>query len=94
MINDLLYLAKAEANKIQLHIEQIKVDEICDAVMASFSEITREKNIKVQLEVQRDMPTLVTDAGKIQQILENYMSNAVKFTPAAGHNNAKRCDAR
>jgi signal transduction histidine kinase len=84
MINDLLYLAKAEANKIQLHIEQIKVDEICDSVMASFSEITREKSIKVQLEVQRELPTLVTDAGKIQQILENYMSNAVKFTPPLG----------
>jgi signal transduction histidine kinase len=84
MINDLLYLAKAEANKIQLHIEQIKVDEICDAVTSSFSEMTREKNIKVELEVQRDIPTLVTDAGKIQQILENYMSNAVKFTPSQG----------
>jgi signal transduction histidine kinase len=84
MINDLLYLAKAEANKIQLHIEQIKVDEICDAVVSSFSEMTREKNIKVELEVQRDIPTLVTDAGKIQQILENYMSNAVKFTPPQG----------
>jgi two-component system, NarL family, sensor histidine kinase BarA len=84
MINDLLYLAKAEANKIQLHIEQIKVDEICDAVMSSFSEITREKNIKVELEVQQNIPTLVTDAGKIQQILENYMSNAVKFTPQQG----------
>jgi signal transduction histidine kinase len=84
MINDLLYLAKAEANKIQLHVEQVKVDEICDAVISSFSEITREKNIKVELEVQRDIPTLVTDAGKIQQILENYMSNAVKFTPPQG----------
>jgi len=84
MINDLLYLAKAEANKIELHIEQIKVDEICDAVMSSFSEMTREKNIAVELEVQRDIPPLVTDTGKIQQILENYMSNAVKFTPPQG----------
>jgi signal transduction histidine kinase len=84
MINDLLYLAKAEANKIQLHIEHIKVDEICDAVMSSFSEMTREKNITVELEMQRDIPPLVTDAGKIQQILENYMSNAVKFTPSHG----------
>ena len=84
MINDLLYLAKAEANKIQLHIEQVKVDEICEAVMSSFSEITQEKSIEVQLEVQRGLPMLVTDAGKIQQILENYMSNAVKFTPPNG----------
>jgi len=84
MINDLLYLARAEADKIQLHIEQTTADEICNAVVSSFSEMTREKNIKVKLEVQKDIPTFVTDAGKIQQILENYMSNAVKFTPEQG----------
>ncbi len=84
MINDLLYLAKAEADKIQLHIEQTTPKEICNAVVASFSEMTREKKIKVKLEVQKDIPTLVTDAGKIQQILENYMSNSVKFTPEKG----------
>jgi two-component system, NarL family, sensor histidine kinase BarA len=84
MINDLLYLARAEADKIQLHIEQATADEICNAVVSSFSEMAQEKNIKVKLEVQRDIPTFVTDAGKIQQILENYMSNAVKFTPEQG----------
>ena len=85
MINDLLYLAKAEADKIQLHIEQIAVEEICDAVVASLSEMAGEKNIKVKLKVQKGIPTLVTDAGKVQQILENYMSNAVKFTPEGGN---------
>jgi len=84
MINDLLYLAKAEANKIQLHIEEVHAEEICEAVVSSFSEIVREKNIKVELEVQQNIAKLVTDAGKVQQILENYMSNAVKFTPAEG----------
>jgi len=84
MINDLLYLARAEADKIQLHIEQTTAGEICKAVVASFSEMAREKKIKVKLEVQKDIPTLVTDAGKIQQILENYTSNAIKFTPERG----------
>jgi two-component system sensor histidine kinase BarA len=84
MINDLLYLARAEADKIQLHIEQTTADEICNAVAVSFSEMAREKDIKVKLEVQQDIPTFVTDAGKIQQILENYMSNAVKFTAESG----------
>ncbi len=84
MINDLLYLVRAEADKIQLHIEQTTADEICNAVVSSFSEMAQEKNIKVKLEVQKNIPTFVTDAGKIQQILENYMSNAVNFTPEQG----------
>jgi len=84
MINDLLYLARAEADKIQLHIEQTTAEEICDAVVTSFSEITREKNLAIALEVQQGIPAFVTDAGKIQQILENYTSNAVKFTPEGG----------
>jgi two-component system sensor histidine kinase BarA len=84
MINDLLYLARAEADKIQLHIEQTTAEEICNAVITSFTEITREKNLAITLEVQQDIPVFVADAGKIQQILENYMSNAVKFTPPQG----------
>jgi signal transduction histidine kinase len=84
MINDLLYLARAEADKIQLHIEQTTAEEICNAVITSFSEITREKNLAITLEAQQGIPAFVTDAGKIQQILENYTSNAVKFTPEGG----------
>jgi two-component system sensor histidine kinase BarA len=84
MINDLLYLARAEADKIQLHIEQTAAEKIVGAVVDSFSEIAGEKQIKVSSRVQRNIPTLVTDAGKVQQILENYMSNAVKFTPEGG----------
>jgi two-component system sensor histidine kinase BarA len=83
MINDLLYLARAEADKVQLHIEQTTAQDIVNAVAGTFSEMTREKYIDVSVNV-RDNPSFVSDAGKIQQILENYMSNAVKFTPQCG----------
>jgi signal transduction histidine kinase len=91
MINDLLYLARAEADKIQLHIEQTTAEEIVNAVVVSFSEMTREKNLKVELDVQKGIPAFVTDAGKIQQILENYMSNAVKFTPEGSKIELRAC---
>ncbi len=84
MINDLLYLARVEADKIQLHLRQTTASEIVNAVAVSFSEMTREKNLKIKLDVQKNVPAFVSDAGKIQQILENYMSNAVKFTPEKG----------
>lgn len=84
MINDLLDLAKTEANSLKLHMESISVEELCKAVLATFSEMTRQKEIKVKLIAEPDIATLFTDAGKVQQILENFMSNAVKFTEPAG----------
>jgi two-component system sensor histidine kinase BarA len=84
MINDLLELAKTEVGKIQLHIEQTSMPELIKDIVAQFSLQTREKKIKVKLVVDDDIPMLLTDAGKVQQILYNFFSNAVKFTPEQG----------
>lgn len=84
MINDLLDLAKAQAGKMELHIEQASVLQICESLASSFSLLARKKRIRVTLEVRPDVPLIVTDAGKVQQILYNFLSNAVKFTPARG----------
>ncbi len=84
MINDLLHLAKTEAGKIQLRIEKADVRKLCDSVVAFFSEMTRQKRIKVKVTVEDDIAAPTTDAGKVHQILENFMSNSVKFTPERG----------
>ena len=84
MINGLLDLAKAQAGKMELHVEQASVPQICESLVSSFSLLARKKKVKVQMEVSPDVPLIVTDAGKVQQILYNFLSNAVKFTPAKG----------
>ncbi len=84
MINDLLDLAKTEAGKLQLHIEKTSLQEILKSLVAPFSLLTKEKKIKVKLTVPDEIPSLVTDAGKVQQILYNFLNNAVKFTPQQG----------
>jgi signal transduction histidine kinase len=84
MINDLLDLAKTEAGKMELHIEKTSVPQLCKALIASFSLLTKEKKIKIKLLADDNIPPLVTDAGKVQQILYNFLSNAVKFTPQRG----------
>lgn len=84
MINDVLDLAKTQAGKMELHIERASVSKLCEALVSSFSLLTRKKKIKLKLRVDPDTPTLMTDAGKVQQILYNFLSNAVKFTPARG----------
>ena len=84
MINDLLDLAKTEAGKMELHIEKTSVPQLCKTLAGSFSALTKKKKIKVKLTVNDDIPLLMTDAGKVQQILYNFLSNAVKFTPNQG----------
>jgi len=84
MINDLLDLAKTEAGKMELHIEKTSVKQLCKALIASFSLLTKKKKIKVKLITEDNIPPLTTDAGKVQQILNNFLSNAVKFTPQRG----------
>jgi len=84
MINDLLDLAKTRAGKMELHVEKTSVPQLCKGVVASFSLLTKKKKIKVKLLADDDIPLLSTDAGKVQQILYNFLSNAVKFTPERG----------
>jgi len=84
MINDLLDLAKTQAGKMELHIEPTSVGQVCESLVRSFSMMTKKKKIKVKQLVDDDMPLLMTDGGKVQQILHNFLSNAVKFTPQRG----------
>ncbi len=84
MINDLLELAKTQAGKTELHIAEASIDDLLENLLSQFSLITKKKKIKVKLIVQPDLPLVVTDVGKVQQILYNFLSNAIKFTPARG----------
>ena len=84
MINDLLDMAKTQAGKMELHIEKTSVRQLCKALVASFSLLTKKKKIKVKLLIDTGLPPLMTDAGKVQQILYNFLSNAIKFTPQRG----------
>jgi two-component system sensor histidine kinase BarA len=84
MINDLLDLAKAEAGKMVLRVSQTSIQELCEGLVAFFSPLTEQKMIKLRVKVGKDVPIVQTDSGKVQQILYNFLSNAIKFTPAKG----------
>ncbi len=84
MINDLLDLAKARAGMMELHIQEVSVADLLEALVSEFSLLAEDKKIKVKLLLDQDLPVLVTDVGRVRQILYNFLSNAVKFTPDRG----------
>ncbi len=84
MINDLLDLAKARAGKMDLHIQRVSVSDLLEALVSEFSLLANERKIKIKLLLDSDLPPLVTDVGRVRQILYNFLSNALKFTPERG----------
>ncbi|MGN6368171.1 MAG: ATP-binding protein [Phycisphaerae bacterium] len=84
LINDLLDLAKIEAGKLVLREEKVNVADVCEAMANFMRPLAQKKNIELQLEIAPDMPLITTDAGRFQQILYNFLSNAIKFTPPEG----------
>lgn len=89
MINDLLDLAKAEAGKLALHIERTSIQQLCEGLSAFFLPLTEKKKLSLEIEVDPKIPLVMTDSGKVQQILYNLLSNAIKFTAEGGRIDVK-----
>lgn len=84
MINDLLDLAKIEAGRIELHVEPVSVADVAEALVSLISPQADAKPLSVTLNVAPGLPVIHTDPGKLQQIVFNFLSNAVKFTSPGG----------
>jgi signal transduction histidine kinase len=83
MINALLEMAKIEAGKVELKVEPMNLRDACEALIGLIYPLANKKGITPKLEVPDDVPVIRTDQKKFQQIIFNFLSNAVKFTDTA-----------
>jgi two-component system, NarL family, sensor histidine kinase BarA len=83
MINDLLEMARIEAGKATLNPGPVELHEACNGLIGLIAPLAERKGIELVLEAARDLPTIETDLKKFQQVVFNFLSNAVKFTPAS-----------
>jgi signal transduction histidine kinase len=84
LINDILDLAKIEAGKMQIRLEDFSVHDVCEGLLNMFRPMAERKNIDLRYQAGLDVPLLRQDPAKLQQILSNLLSNAIKFTPEGG----------
>ena len=84
LIDDILDLAKIEAGKMKFHLKQVEIAPLVGEVCDSMRMLAAEKNIALTFEVDSSMPTATLDRAKLKQVLYNYLSNAIKFTPGNG----------
>ena len=84
LINDVLDLAKIESGKMELHPVELSLADLIERTVGSMTALAEKKNIDLHWQVDSDLPVLLQDLGKLQQILSNLLSNAIKFTPEGG----------
>ncbi|MGD9100089.1 MAG: ATP-binding protein, partial [Anaerolineae bacterium] len=80
IINDILDLAKIESGTLTLHPEPIKVAPLLEEVKANNAGLLVDKSVEMLIQVEDDLPTLEADPVRVHQVLNNLVSNAVKFT--------------
>ena len=73
-----------EAGKVVMHIEKASLTGICEDLLRLTGPLTDKKQLQVQPQIDKNVPLLETDGGKLQQILYNLLSNSIKFTPSRG----------
>ena len=81
MISELLEMAKIEAGRVEVNIAPLEVRELLEGLVAIMRPQAEGKRITIEAKVGPEVPLVDTDAGKLQQILFNFLSNAVKFSP-------------
>ncbi|AKB22140.1 PAS domain S-box protein [Methanosarcina sp. WH1] len=84
IISDILDLSKSESGDEDLNMKEFYVDESINKVISMILPQTHEKNIKLNYHSENGTLWIFADEVKFQQIMENLLSNALKFTPADG----------
>lgn len=84
IINDLLDLSKIEAGKMDFKFATMQINSVVEYVKTSLEEMAKEKNLTLKLNIQDDSADIYADAHRLEQVLTNLVSNAIKFTPEGG----------
>lgn len=84
MVNDILDLARLESNRLALHIESCKLDDISSRVVELFAPQTKANGIALTVAATGPIPDIPLDPNLIERVFINLVGNAAKFTPDNG----------
>ncbi|MGS1013894.1 response regulator [Rhodanobacter sp. UC4450_H17] len=83
LINDILDLSKIEAGKMELVIDELPLAELAQRLRRTFGHVAAQKSLGFALEIAPDLPVILrTDGARLEQIANNLLGNAFKFTAA------------
>lgn len=84
LINDILDLAHLESGKVSLNPQNGDLNKTIQSVIDNQESVARSKGLTLSAMLDNQMPVLCFDSDKIIQVLNNFISNAIKFTETGG----------
>lgn len=84
MVMEMLDLSRLEAGKVKLSRDDFSLIALTRSVFEKLEMAVEEKNLQVEFSFPEDF-TVTADESRIAQVIENFATNAVKYTPAGGH---------
>lgn len=80
LINDILDISKIEAGKLELQTRIVRIAPMLDKLRAVFAPSADSKGIAFEVEAASESLEIETDPQRVEQVLKNFLSNAIKFT--------------
>src|SRR5436190_17793238 len=84
LVQDLLDVARIESGRLELDVKLTSPAELVHHALDLYRPMANAASIRLEGEVSRDVPAVVADSDRIEQVLSNLLDNALKFTPAGG----------
>ena len=84
LVNDLLSLARLESKEANLQLAEIKLRDFLEDVTGDWAKRLGGKNLRLELEVPDNFPTLRVDERRLEEVVHNLLDNAVKYSHQNG----------
>ena len=84
LVNDLLDLSRLQARRMQIKVQEFDAAELIDSIVNGLNQTASDKGIDFRYEIEPGLSLIKSDPTKVAQVITNFASNAIKFTPKGG----------
>lgn len=85
ILSELLDLSQVESGKIKLNLQSVAVTDTIAKALAAVQNPAREKNIQIKQQIAPNLPTILADAEKAGWIINNFLTNAIRYSAQNDH---------
>jgi len=85
ILSELLDMSQVESGKIKLNLQPVAVHDMITTALAAVQNVAKEKNIHIKQQIAADLPTVLADAEKAGWIINNFLTNAIRYSAQNDH---------
>ena len=91
LVGDLRELAQAESGQLALEVRPVEVEPLVRGALAPFEAAAAERGVALRAELPGELPPVQADPGRVCQVLQNLVANALRYTPSGGRITLTAC---